>query len=156
MAVRLMGLDVTKLNDLARLYGGFDFKSGWFDVVVEVDSRNGLIAGYVKPLLRNLEIFNLPQDVVEDHPLEFVWKAILGTTTAVLKNQPRDQFGTVIPFTGDVASTQPDLLATIGNVLRNGFIRAYLPKFQNGATETEGLQFDAPTLSEPTSAGVQP
>src|SRR5437899_926465 len=33
MAVRLVGLDVTKVNDLALAYGKFDFKRGWFDLV---------------------------------------------------------------------------------------------------------------------------
>src|SRR5436190_1501639 len=33
LTLRLLGLDVTKLNELARAYGKFDFKRGWFDVV---------------------------------------------------------------------------------------------------------------------------
>ena len=33
MGVRLLGLDATKINDLALTYGKFDFKRGWFDLV---------------------------------------------------------------------------------------------------------------------------
>src|SRR5205814_5076539 len=36
LAVRLLGLDVTKINDMARAYGAFDFERGWFDLVVDL------------------------------------------------------------------------------------------------------------------------
>ena len=41
----------------------------------------------------------------------------------VLQNQPRRQFGTLVPFKGDLTNPRTDLLATLGNVLRNAFIR---------------------------------
>src|SRR5688572_18734542 len=34
LAVRLLGLDVTKTNNLARAYGAFDFERGFFDLVI--------------------------------------------------------------------------------------------------------------------------
>jgi hypothetical protein len=155
LTVRLIGLDVTKINDLALAYGKFDFKKGWFDLVLEVDAKEGRIAGYVKPLFRNLVVFSLIKDVKEDNPLQFFWQALVGAATQLLKNQPRDQFGTLIPFTGDEATSKPDILATIGNVLRNAFVRAYLPKLENGPPDT-GLQFDPPQVSDPISAGDPP
>jgi hypothetical protein len=153
LAVRLIGLDVTKINDLALTYGAFDFKRGWFDLVVELDSREGSLEGYVKPLFRNLEVFRLGQDLKQDNPIQFFWQAVVGVTTRVLSNQQRDQFGTLIPFRGSDNGSSPDILATVGNVLRNAFIRAYLPKLQGGPSNDTGLQFEAPTLSDPISAG---
>jgi hypothetical protein len=156
MAVRLLGLDVTTLNDLSHTYGGFDFKSGFLDLVVEAQASEGQIQGYVKPLFRNLRIFNLGQDVKYDaNALQFFWQAILGVTTGVLKNGPRDQFGTYIPFTGDTTAPKTDLLATIGNVLRNAFIRAYLPRFSAGNQSFEDMQFQAPSITGPTSIGEE-
>src|SRR6185369_12859262 len=100
-------------------------KRGWFDLVIEVDAKEGQVAGYVKPLFRNLKLFSLRQDIKEDDVPRFFWQAILGVAAAVFKNQPRDQFGTLIPFRGDASAPNTDVLATIGNVLRNAFIRAY-------------------------------
>jgi hypothetical protein len=153
LAVRLIGLDVTKINDLALTYGAFDFKHGWFDLVVELNSSEGSLEGYIKPLFRNLVVFRLGQDLKEDNPLQFFWQAIVGVTTRALSNQARDQFGTLIPFRGSDIGSNPDILATVGNVLRNAFIRAYLPKLQGGTSNDAGLQFDAPSLSDPLSAG---
>jgi hypothetical protein len=156
MTTRLLGLDVTKINDMAMAYGAFDFKRGWFDLVIEVDAKEGQLAGYVKPLFRNLKLFSLKQDIKEDDVPRFFWQAILGVTAAVFKNQSRDQFGTLIPFSGDASGTNTDVLATIGNVLRNAFVRAYLPRLQNGGLDAEGLQFEAPAPDAPISEGDQP
>jgi hypothetical protein len=152
MALRLMGLDATRLNDLALMYGKFDFKRGWFDLVVEADAKEGQMTGYVKPLFRNLKVFSLKQDIKEDNVLEFFWQALVGVVTNIFKNHSRDQFGTLIPFTGDLSgNTSTDILATIGNVLRNAFVRAYLPRLESGQTEVDGMKFDPPDLTAPDS-----
>lgn len=154
MMARLLSLDVTKLNDLTRTYGSFDFAHGWFDLVIELDAREGFLRGYTKPLFRELEILTM-DDVEEDHFLQVFWEALVGGAERLLRNQGRDQFGTLIPFTGQVDGPRPDVLETVGNVLRNGFIRAYLPKFQSDPAggAVDGLQFEPPQLSDPVSFG---
>lgn len=152
MAARLLGLDLTKINDLATSYGKFDFERGWLDLVIESESREGQITGYVKPLFRNTKIFSLSADIKDENALELFWQALLGGVTELLTNQSRDQFGTRIPFSGDATGTSSDILATVGNVLRNAFIRAYLPRLEN-VESFEGLQFQAPEVSDPVSSG---
>jgi hypothetical protein len=152
LVLRLLGLDVTRLNDLARAYGKFDFKRGWFDLVIEADSKEGAINGYVKPLFRNLKVFSLSQDLKEDNVLQFFWQALVGFATTVFKNQPRDQFGTLIPFSGTAeGKTSTHTLATLGNLLRNAFIRAYLPRLEGGQQVFEGMTFEPPDITQPIS-----
>ena len=154
MATRLLGLDVTKINDLALTYGKFDFKRGWFDFVLETDAKEGQLTGYAKPLFRNVKVFSLTEDLQEDNVLQFFWQALVGAATSLFKNQSRDQFGTLIPFTGDVSgTTTADILATVGNVLRNAFVRAYLPRLESGEESVEGLRFQPPELHDPISVG---
>ena len=156
MAMRLIGLDVTKLNDLAMSYGKFDFERGWFDLVVEADAKEGQMQGYVKPLFRDLKIFSPSEDIKGENVLQFFWQAMVGGVTSLFKNHSRDQFGTLIPFSGDLSrATTTDILATIGNVLRNAFVRAYLPRLEGGGESVEGLQFGPAELSDPISAGDQ-
>jgi hypothetical protein len=153
LAVRLLGLDVTKLNDLALAFGKFDFKRGWFDLVIEADSKEGQITGYVKPLFRNLKIFSIRQDLSEDNVLQFFWQALMGGITTALKNFHRDQFGTLIPFTADASgTTSTDILATIGNILRNAFVRAYLPRLEPGESIDQELKFEAPSFTDSLSS----
>jgi hypothetical protein len=152
LTFRLLGLDVTKINELALAYGKFDFKRGWFDLVIEADSKEGLLTGYVKPLFRNLKVFSLAQDVKEDNVLQFFWQALVGFATTVFKNQPRDQFGTLVPFNADATgTTSTDILATIGNLLRNAFVRAYLPRLEKGPQSIDGMNFQPPEITDPSS-----
>jgi len=154
MGMRLLGLDVTKINDLAMSYGKFDFERGWFDLVVEAEAKEGLLSGYAKPLFRNLKIFSLSEDIKDENVLELFWQALVGGLTSLFKNHPRDQFGTLIPFRGDLSqATTTDILATIGNILRNAFVRAYLPRLEGGGEVVSGLQFAPAELSDPISAG---
>src|SRR5262245_42292445 len=71
VATRVLGLDVTKINDLALTYGRFDFKRGWFDLVLEADAKEGQLTGYVKPLFRDLKVFSLTEDLKEANVLHF-------------------------------------------------------------------------------------
>ena len=156
LGLRLLALDMTQINDLTKSYAGFDIKRGRLDLVMEVDAKEGVLQGYVKPLFRNMVVFDLVKDVQNDNVFQVFWTAIVGTATAILTNYNRDQFGTVIPFTGDMKGPQPDFLATVGNVLRNAFIRAYLPRMENNTQRVGNLEFSAPTLTDPLSAGNLP
>ena len=154
LGLRLLGLDVTKINDLSLNYGKFDFKRGWFDLVVEADSKEGQITGYVKPLFRDVKIFSLTEDFKGGNVVQAFWQALVGAVVGILKNQPRDQFGTLVPFRGDLEqSTSADMFATIGNILRNAFVRAYLPRLESGSESIGGLQFDPPDITEAITAG---
>jgi len=157
LALRLLGLDVTRLNELALAYGKFDFKRGWFDLVIEADAKEGQLSGYVKPLFRDLKVFDLAKDLEGANVIQAFWQALVGAVTGLLKNQPRDQFGTLIPFSGDYSrTTNTDILATIGNMLRNAFVRAYLPRLESGQESVDGLQFEAPDITDSISAGDVP
>ena len=89
LALRLLGLDVVKINDLALTYGKFDFKRGWFDMVLEADSKEGQLTGYVKPLFRGLKVFSVTQDLKEDSVLQFFWQALVGAATQSISRTNR-------------------------------------------------------------------
>jgi hypothetical protein len=141
LAGRMLGLDVTKVNSLALAYGSFDFERGWFDLVVEMDSKEGALQGYVKPLFRDLAVLDVKKDLQGAAVLSLFWEALVGLGKDVLKNQGRNQVATVIPMYGDIDAPKQDVLALIGNVLRNAFVRAYLPTLEGGAAERAGISF---------------
>jgi hypothetical protein len=141
LATRMLGFDVTKANSLARGYGKFDFEGGTLDLVVEMDSKEGALTGYVKPLFRDLVVFDLSKDTRELNVLNLFWEALVGLGKDLFKNWPRDQVATVIPFEGDLSKPDQDVLAAIGNLLRNAFVRAYLPKLEGTRAAESGIEF---------------
>ncbi|MBS0189122.1 MAG: DUF748 domain-containing protein [Planctomycetes bacterium] len=133
LATRLLDLDVRKLNDLARAFGGFDFEEGRFDFVIEAATKDGFLNGYAKPLFRDAIVLG-PRDLREESPFRAGWEAIVGAVGAILSNQERRQFGTRFTLVGEFDDPQTSTLEVIGNVLRNAFIRAYLPNIEGRAT----------------------
>ena len=141
MAVRVIGLDVTKTNSLAQAYGRFDFESGWFDLVVELVAREGLVTGYVKPLFRHLTIFDFRNDVRGANLLSVFWQALVGAGAQIVTNPGRDQIATVIPVSGSMDSPRSNTLAALGNLLHNAFVRAYMPTLHGKGAQDTGITF---------------
>ena len=155
LSARLLGLDVTAVNGFAQHYGAFDFEKGWFDFVVEAEAKEGLINGYAKALFRQLQILKVPKDFEDGKILEGIWQGILSVVAFLFKNHDRDQFGTLVPFEGDLTGgTNPDYPALLVNVLRNAFVEAYLPRFEGRREEVSELEFLPPQPFSPPSTNA--
>jgi Domain of Unknown Function (DUF748) len=136
LATRLLDVEVTRLNALTRAYGRFDFEGGLFDLVVELSTKDGYVEGYAKPLFRGVTVLG-PRDLERGDPLRVFWEALVGIVGATFKNQSADQFGTRITLVGDIDDPRTNILEIIGNVLRNAFVRAYLPRLERGVAPVE-------------------
>ena len=121
-------LPVVKLNDFAQAHGGFTFKEGTFKMAMEASAREGAYQGYVEPVVDHMVIFN---ERSAQNPGKFVWEAILGALTEIVRNHPKDRFGTKVPFSGTFENPHPDIFATIFNALRNSFVKAFEGKLEN-------------------------
>ncbi len=53
---------MTRMNDLFRAYGRFDVSAGRFFLYSELDAKDGLVTGYVKPLFKDLKVYDKGQD----------------------------------------------------------------------------------------------
>ena len=124
----LKDLPLVKLNDFAKAYGGFTFKDGTLKMAIEASAKNGHYEGYVEPVFDRMVIFN---EKSAQNPVTFVWEAILGALTEIVRNYPKDRFGTKVPFSGTFEHPQPDIFATIGNAFRNAFVKAFEGKLEN-------------------------
>src|SRR6185437_7367090 len=62
LAVRIEDTDLTKLNDLLRAKANIDVAAGAFAFYSELSVRNNQVDGYVKPLLRDVKVYDPQQD----------------------------------------------------------------------------------------------
>jgi hypothetical protein len=131
--LRITGIQLVRLNDLARAYAKLDFDAGNGDFVMQLEARDGLLEGYAKPLLHGVKIFSWKQDVEEEHknPLRVAWEAVAQAVTAVFKNHKEDQFATRVPISGRIDDKQLGTWGAIVGVLRNAFVKAYTPKLED-------------------------
>ncbi len=132
VSLRVTGVDLTKLNDFANAYGKFDFAGGTGDLVMEVEANDSQLDGYIKPLLRNVEVFNFEQDVKNEDKGFFrgIWEAVVGGGKEVLKNQSKDQFATRVELSGSTKDAEISPFQAFVAILRNAFVEAFSARFE--------------------------
>ncbi|MBV4541249.1 DUF748 domain-containing protein [Pseudomonas vlassakiae] len=137
--LRATGIELRRLNDFASAYGKFDFNAGHGDVVIEAQAENGRLNGYIKPLLRDVDVFDWQQDVEEKDKGFFrsVWEAVVGATETVLKNQPKNQFATRVELSGSVHQQNISGFEAFLQILRNGFIEAFNARYEQPPPKTD-------------------
>jgi len=105
-----------------------DASKGTFSVFTEMQVRQGKMQGYVKPIIKHLEIARWKG--VRENPLKVIWETIVAGAAEILKNQPKDQIATRIPLKGDISNPDAGIFATIGELLRNAYIQALFPTLE--------------------------
>ena len=136
---RAKDIQLKRLNDFASAYGKFDFKAGTGALVVEAQADNGQLNGYIKPLLRDVEVFDWKQDVENKDKNIFrsIWEAVVGTSETVLKNQNKNQFATRVELSGNVHQQNLSAFSAVLAILRNGFIQAFNARYEQPKPSAE-------------------
>ncbi|MDY7531634.1 DUF748 domain-containing protein [Pseudomonas sp. Bout1] len=129
---RARDIELKRMNDFASAYGKFDFNAGTGDLVVEAQAEKGQLTGYIKPLLRNVEVFNWQQDVENKDKGIFrsIWEAVVGVSETVLKNQRKNQFATRVELSGNVHQQDISAFQAFLQILRNGFVQAFNARYE--------------------------
>lgn len=137
LQLRILGLDLTRINDFASAYGKFDFHAGEGDLTMEIEVRERQLEGYVKPLMRNVDVFDMDQDVREEDKGFFrgLWEAVVHGGQEVLQNQQKDQFATRIELSGSLDNAEMSAFQAFLGILRNAFVEAFTPRFERALEE---------------------
>ncbi|MCQ4326814.1 hypothetical protein CXK94_06475 [Stutzerimonas stutzeri] len=140
VSLRVTGVPLKQLNDFSRAYGKFDFAAGDGDLVLEVEATDSRLDGYIKPLLRNVEIFDFQQDIANEDKGFFrgIWEALVGTGEETLQNQRKDQFATRIELSGSTRDTEVSAFQAFIAILRNAFVEAFSTRFERSLVEDRG------------------
>jgi hypothetical protein len=136
----LTNVDMTALNPFLEAYAKFNVKRGTFDLITEMYGDDGRFEGYVKPLMKDLDVLDLDKDA--KNPVKLAWQAIVAGVVKIFKNHPKDQLATKIPISGTFEKKGVDLWTTIGNVLRNAFVHAFSPTFDQTVGPSKDLTED--------------
>jgi hypothetical protein len=125
----LVSLDITNLNNFLQAYAKLDVKSGNISIYMEAATKDDVIKGYTKPIIKDLKVVNWEKD--KDHPLKIAWEAVVGSVAWVFKNHGKDQLATKVEFEGSLKSPNISIVEIIGQVLYNAFIQALAPSLEN-------------------------
>jgi hypothetical protein len=129
MNAEVKNTNLVKLNDFFQAYAKVDVNKGSFGLYTEIASKNGRFEGYVKPLLKDLDV--LGKEDRHDNVFKKLWEAIAGGVAEVFENQPKEQVASKIPFKGNVENPKANVWYALSEVLQNAFIRAIQPSLDN-------------------------
>jgi len=132
LKLRATEIELPRFNDFSSAYGKFDFKAGHGDLVIEASAENGQLDGYIKPLMRDVDVFDWQQDVRNEDKgiIRSAWEALVGAGENLLKNQRRNQFATRVPLQGSLQDAETSPVQAFFAILRNGFVQAFDPRFE--------------------------
>lgn len=117
------------LNDFFKAYGKVDVNKGTFGLYTEFASNNGQFSGYVKPVIKDLDVLG-PEDK-KDPFLQKIWEGIFGTGGVILKNQRTDQIATKVEIDGKYKDPKIHSFEAVLRILTNAFIQAISPSIDN-------------------------
>ncbi len=129
MNTELKGLNLVLLNDMLREYANFDVKKGRFSLYGEFAAKDNKFGGYVKPFLEDLDVVQWNKQ--EGDLKQILWESVIGSTAEILQNQRTDKLATKIPINGTFDNTKINKWYAISYVLRNAFLHAIRPSFDN-------------------------
>jgi Domain of Unknown Function (DUF748) len=136
--VRIDNTDMRAMNDLLRAYGKFDVVGGVFSFYSQLRVKNGQIDGYVKPLFRDMNVYDARQDR-EKSLFRKVYEGLVGGLARLLENRPRDEVATKTTVAGRVGDPKTSTWEAIIRLIQNAFSQAILPGFDR---ELERLSHD--------------
>jgi hypothetical protein len=125
LSLKLMGVNLPDLNESLRSVANVDVGRGRFDLIVEMAGRDGAFQGYVKPFFTDLDFKNTADK--HEGIAHRLWERLVSGVAWLVKNKSRDQVATRIPFQGEFGDSQVGLWATVRNIFRHGFVKAFNP-----------------------------
>jgi hypothetical protein len=131
--------DMTTMNDLLRAYGKFDVVAGQFSFYTELRVKNGRIDGYVKPLFKDMKVYDKRQDQ-EKSVFRKLYERLVGGVSKLLENRERSEVATKADISGPVSSPNSSTWQVIGRLIENAFIRAILPGFDQELSRATGAK----------------
>jgi hypothetical protein len=131
--LRAEQVQLAGLNEFLQAYARIDVESGVGDYLMELDASDGQLTGYAKPLFRDVQVFSWEHDVEEqgDSPLRALWESIAGGLENLFKNQDLNQIATRVDIRGEIGDPETSTLQALWGILRNAFVEAYRPQFDD-------------------------
>jgi hypothetical protein len=130
LAVAIEDTDLRRMNDLLRAYGKFDVTRGLFSFFAELTVKNRQVDGYVKPLFRDLQVYDRRQDA-EKGAFRKLYEKLVGGLAKLLENRtPRQEVATAATIEGRVGKADADTWEVVVRLIQNAFFQAILPGFE--------------------------
>ena len=124
--IKIEKTQMRTMNDLLRAYGNFDVTAGLFSLYSELTVKNGRVEGYIKPLFKDMKVYDARQDK-EKTLFHKLYEGLVGGVAKLLENTPREEVATKTEISGALENPRTSTWQTVVNLVTNAFFKAFLP-----------------------------
>lgn len=129
LAASIENTQMRTMNRLLRAYGNLDVVHGFFSVYTEFRVKNGSVNGYVKPFIRDLNVYDAQQDR-EKGLFQKIYEGLVGGVSELLENVPREEIATEADISGPIENPQASTWQVLVNLIQHAFFETIFPGFE--------------------------
>ena len=115
-------LDLTGFDEFTRAYGGFEPHRGFVNIYAEAAAYEGVITGYVQPLLEDVEITPTEE---EAGIFRQFYEQVLDLIASIMESPEEDYISTMVEFEGRIDDPDVGVLRSVWLLLRNAFVEGF-------------------------------
>jgi hypothetical protein len=97
--LELENVDLTEFNDFTMAFGGFEVAAGLLNVYTEAAANDGLLIGYIKPLIEEIEITPAEDDA---GLFQRMYETVLDFAASILESPDEEYIATEVEFEGRI------------------------------------------------------
>lgn len=127
--VRIVKTQVATLNKLLEAYGQLNAKDGTFAFFSDMSVKHNRIDGYVKPFLKDVEVYDPNQDS-DKQTMRKLSESVVNGVLDLFKNTESGQVATKTDLSGPVENPQTSTWEVLEKLVENAFFKAILPGFE--------------------------
>jgi hypothetical protein len=127
--VRIVKTQVATLNKLLEAYGNLNANQGTFAFFSDMTVKNNRIDGYVKPFLKDVQVYDPEQDT-DKQTSKKLYEAVVNGVLDVFKSAPTGQVATETDVSGPVENPHTSTWQILEKLVQNAFFKAILPAFE--------------------------
>jgi hypothetical protein len=120
--MEIENVDMTEFNELTLAYGGFEVAEGFLNVYIEAAANDGLLVGYIKPVVEDIEITPSEDDA---GLFQRMYEAVLDFAASILESPDEEHVATIVEFEGRIDDPEVGVWPAFWNLLRNGFVEGF-------------------------------
>lgn len=126
VGVQIVKTDLKSFNDVLRAYADFDVHQGNLSVFSELSIRHKQVSGYLKPIFKDVEVYDPAQDSDKAWTKK-IFESVISGIVDLLNNPNADQVAADASITGPVTNPSADTWQVMATLIQNAFFKAILP-----------------------------
>jgi hypothetical protein len=136
LSIRITDVSMPTMNDVFRAYGNFDVAAGEFSFFSEMAVHDAVITGYVKPLFRDITVYDSEKDKDKSFSHR-LYERMVGGVAKILKNRSREEVATKADISGRLDNPNVKPMEVIVRLIQNAFFKAILPGLEKETRRAE-------------------